>query len=56
MRSLVPDLYDRVAAPIEERYSESGARALVEQAGCIVKGVAYVRGWAVWGEKQPAAP
>jgi len=51
MRSLVPDLYDRFAAPIEERYSEAGARALVEQAGCIVKGVAYIRGWAVWGEK-----
>jgi len=55
MRSLIPDLYDRFAAPIEERYSETSARALVEQAGCIVKGVAYVRGWAVWGEK-PATP
>ena len=51
MKSLVPDLYDRFAAPIEERYSESGARALVEQAGCVVKAVAYIRGWAVWGEK-----
>jgi SAM-dependent methyltransferase len=55
IRSLIPDLYDRFAAPIEERYSEAGARALVERAGCIVKGVAYVRGWAVWGEK-PATP
>ena len=51
MKSLVPDLYDRFAAPIEERYSEAGARALVEQAGCIVKASAYIRGWAVWGEK-----
>ena len=51
MKSLVPDLYDRFAAPIEERYSESGARALVEQAGCVVKASAYVRGWAVWGKK-----
>jgi len=51
MRSLIPDLYDRFAAPIEERYSESGARRLVEQAGCTVKASAYIRGWAVWGEK-----
>ena len=52
MTSLIPDLYDRFAAPIEERYSESGARALVEQAGCTVKASAYIRGWAVWGEKR----
>ena len=51
MKSLIPDLYDRFAAPIEERYSESGARRLVEQAGCAVKASAYIRGWAVWGEK-----
>ena len=51
MKSLIPDLYDRFAAPIEERYSEAGARALVEQAGCTIKAVAYIRGWAVWGEK-----
>src|SRR6185436_11033296 len=51
MKSLVPDLYDRFAAPIEERYSEAGARALVEQAGCVVKASAYIRSWAVWGEK-----
>ena len=49
--SLIPDLYDRFAAPIEERYSESGARALVEQAGCVVKASAYMRGWTVWGQK-----
>ena len=51
MKSLIPDLYDRFAAPIEERYSETGARALVAQAGCTVKAVAYIRGWAVRGEK-----
>jgi SAM-dependent methyltransferase len=51
MKSLIPDLYDRFAAPIEERYSKAGARALVEQAGCVVKAVAFIRGWAVWGEK-----
>lgn len=52
MKSLVPDLYDRFAAPIEERYSEAGARALVEQAGCTVNASAYLRGWAVWGVKR----
>lgn len=51
MKSLVPDLYDRMGAPIEERYSEMGARELVEQAGCAVKASAYIRGWAVWGQK-----
>lgn len=52
MKSLIPDLYDRFAAPVEERYSEAGARALVEQAGCVVKASAYLRGWAVWAEKR----
>jgi ubiquinone/menaquinone biosynthesis C-methylase UbiE len=52
MRSLIPDLYDRFAAPIEKRYSEMGARKLVEQAGCVVRASAYIRGWAVWGEKR----
>src|SRR5688572_25822153 len=51
MASLVPDLYDRFAAPIEQRYSERGARELVEQAGCHVRAVANIRGWAIWGEK-----
>ena len=51
MKSLIPDLYDRFAAPIEERYSEEGARRLVEQAGCRVRAVANARGWCVWGEK-----
>lgn len=51
MTSLIPDLYDRFAAPIEVRYSEAGARQLVEQAGCRVRAVANARGWCVWGEK-----
>jgi hypothetical protein len=51
MKSLIPDLYDRFAAPIEERYSEAGARKLAAQSGCIVKASAYIRGWAVWAEK-----
>jgi SAM-dependent methyltransferase len=51
MKSLIPDLYDRFAAPIEERYSEDGARALVEQAGLQIRAVANVRGWIVWAQK-----
>jgi SAM-dependent methyltransferase len=51
MKSLVPDLYDRFAAPIEKRYSESGARRLAEQAGCRVRQSAFLRGWAVWAQK-----
>jgi SAM-dependent methyltransferase len=51
LRSLVPDLYDRFAAPIEKRYSEAGARRLAEQAGCRVRRSAFLRGWAVWAEK-----
>lgn len=52
LRSLIPDLYDRFAAPIEKRYSQRGARALVAQADCHVRAVANVRGWMVWGEKR----
>jgi SAM-dependent methyltransferase len=51
LASLVPDLYDRFAAPIEQRYSEQGARRLAEQAGCRVRRSAFLRGWAVWAEK-----
>ena len=51
LRSLVPDLYDRFAAPIECRYSEAGARRLAEQAGCRVRASAFLRGWVVWAEK-----
>jgi SAM-dependent methyltransferase len=51
LRSLIPDLYDRFAAPIEARYSEGGARALLERAGCRVKAVVNRRGWMLWGEK-----
>ena len=47
MRSLIPDLYDRFAAPIEARYTEAGARALVEQAQLHVHAVANVRGWVI---------
>lgn len=52
MKSLIPDLYDRFAAPIEKRYSEAGARGLAEQAGCRVMASAFLRGWAVWAVKR----
>jgi SAM-dependent methyltransferase len=51
MKSLIPDLYDRFAAPIEKRYTEQGARALIEQSGLRVRAIANVRGWIVWAEK-----
>ena len=51
MKSLIPDLYDRFAAPIEKRYTERGARALVEQAGLRVLKIANVRGWILLSEK-----
>jgi len=51
MRSLIPDLYDRFAAPIEKRYTERAARALIEQAGLQVRSIANVRGWILWAEK-----
>jgi len=51
IKSLIPDLYDRFAAPIEKRYTERSARALVEQAGLQVRRIANVRGWIVWAEK-----
>ena len=49
--SLRGDLYDRFSAPIEHRYSQRGARALVEQAGLIVSRIAQRRGWMVWAHK-----
>ena len=51
IKSLIPDLYDRFAAPIEKRYTERGARALAEQAGLRVLAIANVRGWILLGEK-----
>lgn len=54
VRSIVPDLYDRMAAPLEYRYSRDGAAALAEQAGLRVKSVAQVRGWVVLAEKPRA--
>jgi SAM-dependent methyltransferase len=49
------DLYDRFAAPIEKRYSERTAAALVRDAGLDIVRTAQCRGWMVWGRK-PAIP
>lgn len=49
------DLYDRFAAPIEKRYSERTAAALVRDAGLEVVKTAQCRGWIVWGRK-PVTP
>ena len=52
LASLIPDLYDRFAAPVEQRYSAQGTRQLAEQAGLKVRQLAQMRGWAVWAEKK----
>lgn len=49
--SLVGDLYDRLSAPIEIRYSERGAAALAGEAGLDVVRTAQRRGWMVWARK-----
>lgn len=49
--SMVGDLFDRLSAPIEKRYSRASAAALVEAAGMSVTAVAQVRGWMVLGYK-----
>jgi SAM-dependent methyltransferase len=51
IRGVAPDLYDRLAAPLEFRYSREGAAALAMHAGLTVKRVAQVRGWVVLAEK-----
>jgi len=51
VRSIVPDLYDRMAAPLEYRYSREGAAKLAENAGLRVTKVAQVRGWVVLARK-----
>ncbi|MGH9385711.1 MAG: methyltransferase domain-containing protein [Vicinamibacterales bacterium] len=49
--SMVGDLFDRLSAPIEKRYSRAGAAALAESAGLEVVAVAQERGWMVHGRK-----
>jgi SAM-dependent methyltransferase len=49
--SMAGDLFDRLSAPIEKRYSKSSAATLVESAGLRVSAVAQERGWMVLGRK-----
>jgi SAM-dependent methyltransferase len=51
VRGIVPDLYDRMAAPLEYRYSRSGAARLATAAGLSAMRVARERGWVVWAKK-----
>lgn len=49
--SLSGDLYDRLSAPIEQRYSRTGAAALAAAAGLDVVRVVQQRGWMVYARK-----
>jgi SAM-dependent methyltransferase len=49
--SMSGDLYDRLSAPIEKRYSRDGAAALATSAGLSVIRVAQQRGWMVHAQK-----
>ena len=44
---MVGDIYDRLSAPIEQRYSREGAIALATDAGLTAVTVAQERGWMV---------
>lgn len=54
--SVAPDLYDRLAAPLEYRYSRASAAALLASAGLRIRAVAQNRGWMLWAEKPAAIP
>jgi SAM-dependent methyltransferase len=49
--SMSGDLYDRLSAPIEKRYSNQGAAELATGAGLSVIRVAQQRGWMVYARK-----
>ena len=51
--SMSGDLYDRLSAPIEKRYSRTDAAALASDAGLEVIRVAQQRGWMVFARKRP---
>lgn len=53
--SMSGDLYDRLSAPIETRYSRDGAAALASSAGLDVVRVARQRGWMVYARKPETA-
>jgi SAM-dependent methyltransferase len=50
--SMSGDLYDRLSAPIEQRYSQDAAIALARAAGLDVVRVAHQRGWMVFARKR----
>jgi SAM-dependent methyltransferase len=49
--SMRGDVYDRLSAPIEKRYSRDGAAALARAAGLEVIRIAQRRGWMVFARK-----
>ena len=49
--SVAPDLYDRLAAPLEYRYSRESAARLLATAGLTIRAIAQERGWMLWSEK-----
>ncbi|MBI4353707.1 MAG: polysaccharide deacetylase family protein [Candidatus Omnitrophica bacterium] len=49
--NLTADLYDRFSAPVEWRYSRTGALALFREAGLEEMTIAYERGWMIAGTK-----
>jgi SAM-dependent methyltransferase len=48
---MVGDLYDRLSAPIEWRYSRQGAAQLATDAGLVIVAVGQQRGWVVRAAK-----
>jgi hypothetical protein len=52
--SLRGDLYDRLSAPIEKRYSRAGAVRLAQAAGLEIVRVAQRRGWMLLTRKPVA--
>lgn len=48
---IVADLYDRFSPPIEYRYGKEEVEGWFRRAGFSDIGVAYHRGWVVWGKK-----
>ena len=52
--SVAKDLYDRLAAPLEFRYSRESAERLLRDAGFEIRRVAQQRGWMLWARKPPA--
>lgn len=45
------DLYDRLSAPIEKRYSRQQISEWLEKADLSQAGLVYCRGWVAWGKR-----